>query len=354
MPEIVIASIRGPILELQHSPDIELGVFDRLRTESGIGAAVALRDRLRSWAISDTDHDSLVPGQPLVRVEPEVVTLSPERLIAVGIALTQASPVDRQRVCETGVKVIDVLMPMIEGGVSWLLGGPYLGRMKLLEELHIRLARRRAEQTLVFPIAPDGVSTAATNLALRPDFPQDAHDTLKTVWLITEHVDNHALAQIDLIGTTRIFCGPRMPARGYWPSIDPLASRSTALAQGWVESAHVDQAVIILETLSWAERMRGDSEFNRLANERSFAAAIFRTIELAIDRAGQLDEADSARLESAEKLEHFFAQALHVGEAGSGTPATYVSLEESLVGCRSILAGHSPRVGFDFPRRLGT
>ncbi|MFV8751434.1 hypothetical protein ACNOYE_12890 [Nannocystaceae bacterium ST9] len=354
MPEIVIASIRGPILELRHPPDVELGIFDRLVGEAGIGATVALRAGSRSWAIGDIDHASLTAGQPVTKGEPEVVPLTPERLIEVGVVLSDTSALDRPRVCETGVKVIDVLTPMLEGGVTWLLGGPYLGRMQLLDELHRRLARARIPQTLVFPITPGGVATAAHNLTQRPDSPYFAQGALDTVWLVTEHVDNRTLAELDVIGTSRIFCGPRMPARGYWPAIDLLASRSTALARGMVEAAHVDLAMAILETLSWSERVRADAEFDRLADARDFRTAVFRTIELGILRLEQLDEASLARLQLAERLENFFAQSLHVDEVTSGRVGTHVPMHESLIGCRAILAGRIPPVGFDYPARLGS
>jgi hypothetical protein len=347
----VVASIHGPIVVLRHPPEIGLARFDRLHTPAGVGASVALCGRERSWAITDEDDEALAPGQVLERGEPALVGLEPERLISVGLTLAEDAG---SSVCETGIKIVDVLLPIVEGGVTWILGGAYLGRMDLLAELRLRLERRRARQTLIFPLLPSSAASLAGSLAARPGFPPDEGEGARTLWLISEHVDHHALAELDPIGHTRIFCGPNMPARGYWPAIDPLASRSRALAAGVVESAHVRLVGELLSTLAWAEQVRADPTFDALAARRAFRAATLRTLELAVELHDRLDGEARVRLAIAERLEHYFAQPLHTSAEQSGRPGTHVPAPEALVACRELLAGREPEGGYDYPARGGS
>lgn len=333
---------------LRRPPGVALGRFERWRTAAGIGAAIASCEGEEVWAITDRDDPSLAPGDSLTRAEPEIVPLPPERLIEIGFALT-AVPEDSPRVGETGIKMIDVLAPIVEGGLTWVLGGANVGRMQVLDELRLRCDRQRIEQVLVFPLLP----SSAAALLQRPSEPDAGSSKVRSLWLISEHVDNPTLAEIDALGHTRLFCSPRLPARGYWPAIDPLASRSRVLSESLVEQEHIKLAFAVLETLAWVEQARADPLFDQLAAARSLEAAILHTIEIGVKLRISLTDAQRERLVIGEQLERYFAQPLFVDRRRPELLGTHVALLDALVGCREILAGHQPRGGFDYPARPG-
>ena len=363
MPELIVAAIRGPVLVLRRPSGLALARFERWQTAAGIGAAIASCEGAEVWAITDREDDSLAPGQILTRAEPEIVPLPPERLVELGLALTGVHQHGSPQIGETGIKVIDVLAPLVDGGLTWVLGGANVGRAQMLDELRLRCARQRIAQTLVFPLLP---SSAAAMLERpgQPDeapfgppglsLPSEASNGVRSLWLISEHVDNPTLAEIDALGHTRLFCSPRPPARGYWPAIDPLASRSRALSEALVDSAHVKLAFAVLETLAWIERMRADSLFDQLAAARSFEAAKLRTIELDVKLRLGLGDEQREQLIVAEQLERFLGQPLFVDRRRPDLHGTHVGLIDALVGCRDILAGRPPSGGFDYPARPGS
>lgn len=350
MPELIVAAIRGPVVVLRRPLGLALARFERWQTAAGIGAAIASCEGEEVWAITDRDDGSLAPGQVLTRAEPEIVALPPERLVELGLVLSATAEHDSARIGETGIKVIDVLAPLIEGGLTWVLGGANVGRAQLLDELRLRCARRRIAQTFVFPLLP----SSAAALLERPHEPEPAASGVRSLWLVSEHVDNPTLAEIDALGHTRLFCSPRPPARGYWPTIDPLASRARALSEAWVEPAHVQLAFAVLETLAWVERMRADSLFDQLAAARSFEAAMLRTIELGVSLRITLGDEQRERLIIAEQLERFLGQPLLVDQRRADLHGTHVALIDALVGCRDILGGRPPTGGFDYPARPGS
>jgi F0F1-type ATP synthase beta subunit len=150
-----------------------------------------------------------------------------------------------------------------------------------------------------------------------------------------------------------LFCSPRTPARGYWPAIDPLASRTRAWTEALVEQEHIKLAFAVLETLAWAERVRSDPWFDQLAAARSFEAAILRTIEFGVNLRITFTDEQREQLVIAEQLERFLAQPLFVDRRRPDLLGTHVARNDALVGCRDILAGRPPAGGFDYPARPG-
>jgi hypothetical protein len=337
MSTCVVEALRWPLVIARCRAHARPQRFDRLRSSSGLGATVALRDGDELWAILDAVDERLGPGASLELAEAELVPLDPERLVALGLALADDELDRGMRTRETGLKVVDVLTPIVDGGVCWILGGAYLGRAKLLEELQLRCVQRRIAQTLVFPVGPAAASEVLGGAPVRQ--PRDVNGPVRTLWPITELFDSHELAELDPIGTTRIVCGPRMPARGHWPAVDLLASRARALSEAAVESAHIALVAAMLETLGWSERVRADPLFDALSEAREFAAAFVRSAELSIDRLATLDPDARTRLTAAQQLERYFAQALLVD--GAAQADAHVELGQALVDCREILAGRA-------------
>ncbi|PRQ00488.1 hypothetical protein [Enhygromyxa salina] len=349
--EVEIENLRGPLVELRHRDADDLQIFDRFATSAGAEIVISSRDGARSLAISEADHESLRPGARLRASEPRVVPLTPERMIELGFTLAQGYV--SSRLAPTGLRVLDLLCPLVDGGSCWLLGGAGLGRMQLLDELQQRLVLTHARQTLVFPLHPDNTGGLA-GARSRPGFAPDVQANVRRIWVVSEHADNPVLADLEPLGTSRVFLGPRAPARGYWPAVDFFASHSSALSNGQVEPLHVELVAEVLEILAWAEELRSDEVFDRLASQRRFAEAVARTIELCVFAQIELSAADRARFQVAMDLERYLAQPLHIGKESTGIDGTHTAYGDMLRGCSDVVAGRRPNGGYDTPARPGS
>lgn len=276
-------------------------VFERLRDESGRTITIAHRgDEFSALAAVDREQDAPTIGSKLFVAEDQRPSpLGIEQLESIATVL--AAPT--ADVIETGVKVLDVIAPLLDGGVTWLIGGPNVGRMKFLEELHMRLTPIGARQTVVFPIVPELAASIPQALAEQPQFPDDQNGPVRTVWLISEAANDPALAQRDALGSTRLVFNPELAGRGYLPAVDPVTTVARAISDP-----------DLLERI----------------------IKVMRSPESIV---------------AARRFERYFAQPFFSAEAYLSLPGTRVARATALASCREILAGHDPTAGYDFPTR---
>jgi len=109
-----------------------------------------------------------------------------------------------------------------------------------------------------------------------------------------------------------------LAAKGIYPAVDPLDSTSTMLQPGIVSSEHYAIAETVKETLQRYKELQD-------------IIAI-----LGID---ELSEEDRLIVARARKVERFLSQPFFVAEIFTGSPGTYVSLEDAIKGFTMILNG---------------
>jgi len=109
-----------------------------------------------------------------------------------------------------------------------------------------------------------------------------------------------------------------LAAKGIYPAVDPLASKSTMLEPLIVGDDHYNTAQEVKETLQRYKELQD-------------IIAI-----LGID---ELSDADKLTVARARKVEKFLSQPFFVAEVFTGSPGKYVSLQDSISGFKSILAG---------------
>jgi len=106
--------------------------------------------------------------------------------------------------------------------------------------------------------------------------------------------------------------------KGIYPAVDPLDSTSTILKPDIVGEEHYNVATQVKEIL---QRYR----------ELQDIIAI-----LGID---ELSDEDKVTVQRARKVERFLSQPFHVAEAFTGTPGTYVSIDETVRSFREVIDG---------------
>jgi F-type H+-transporting ATPase subunit beta len=106
--------------------------------------------------------------------------------------------------------------------------------------------------------------------------------------------------------------------KGIYPAVDPLDSTSTILKPDIVGEEHYEVATRVKEILQRYKELQD-------------IIAI-----LGID---ELSDEDKVTVQRARKVERFLSQPFHVAEAFTGTPGTYVSIDDTVRSFREVIDG---------------
>jgi RNA polymerase sigma factor (sigma-70 family) len=243
---------------------------------------------------------------------------TPVDLDDIGGIVAQLSGPERTsgtgKVLETGIKVIDVMCPLVAGGTVAIAGELRTGTLVVTEELVRRLSGGTDPASLfvLAPLPPDYPPGASLADDLkREGYSEGTVGAVQTFFLRcdTEPWSKDRLSALAPLDTVVHVSRARVSAKIY-PGVDVLTSRSRLLETKAVGNDHAAIAEAVRQALSmfWAPD-------------------------------GRSEAADKLMLERARKLQYFFAQPFFVAEPYTKRPGTTVSLAESLRICRGILDG---------------
>ncbi|MBV8935312.1 MAG: hypothetical protein JO095_05865 [Alphaproteobacteria bacterium] len=231
------------------------------------------------------------------------------------------------KLLETGIKVFDVVCPLVVGGTVAIAGEFGAGTTVVMEELIRRLsggADRISLFTLVQRWKEEDFSYAAE---LKKDgFSEGTIGAVQNFFFragdgpwTTERLAE--LASVDTV----IHLSRDMADRKIYPCVDPRTSRSDLLETKAVGDEHAE-----------------------------IAARVKQALTLLLDPA-LAEPADPLTLARARKLANFFSQPFFCAEPWTKRPGSHVSLAEALRTCAEILAGvHDdlPTAAFYFAGRI--
>lgn len=312
-------------------------------------------------------------------------------------------------VFETGIKVIDLLLPLSRGGKAAMFGGAGVGKTVLVMELiHAMVEkyqgisifagvgeRSREGHEMLSDMTASGViertaliygqmneppgarwRVPLTALAIAEDFRDRSH---RNVLLMMDNVFRFVQAGGEVSGLLG-----RLPSRvGYQPTLasevaaleERIASVAgaavTAIQAVYVPaddftdpavtalSAHMDSSIVLSRSLAAegfypaVDPLESSSllldpdvvgaEHYEIANQVRAVLARFRDLQDIISLLGteELSAADRKTVARARRLKRFLTQPFAVTEGFTGTPGRSVSREETLAGCKAILAGET-------------
>jgi F-type H+-transporting ATPase subunit beta len=272
--------------------------------------------------------DTLEPGMTVLSAGRHVQTPVSREVFDRSVRLLAGPPTPPDapvEMLETGIKVIDVMCPLVRGGTVAIAGELRAGTTVIVEELVRRLSGGSPGVSL-FTVAPSTPASIADVLK------QDGFNGATTgpVQTFYFRAAEAAWTPERLAGLAAVDVVIRMSAalagRGIYPPVDPLTSRSRLLESGSYDPAH-----------------------------RELAARIRTALGALLASGGDTPATDPPTLERAEKLLRFFAQPFYVAEPYTQRPGVAVGLAESLRVCREILDGvHDavPAKAFYFTRGL--
>jgi F-type H+-transporting ATPase subunit beta len=272
----------------------------------------------------------------------------------------------RSGMLESGIKSVDLLAPLVRGGVAGLIARPGVGQLVLLAELLRTLRIQRGFATVLWlPDDATPVPEMITRILREEVVPEAASsitdgDELYTliaelradqdVFVVAER--RRALsgdllqlrARLDEAGTRPVTFalydalgeaadsegapfGPLetvwhldldLAARHLYPAVDPIASTSTLLESGQVEATH----------LGLAQRAR-----RVLRRYREWRAVV------ALRGLDHLPADEQTTYRRGERLEAFLTQPFFVAEPFAKRPGAWLPLHETLTDVRRILDG---------------
>jgi RNA polymerase sigma factor (sigma-70 family) len=326
-----IVRARERVVEASFAPDAlpevlaELAVSDEAGRRSIAAQVVQRRGDGLVRAVAVSPVDRIEPGMAVLsagRLAREPVSREGFDRVVQSLAGNPSAPAVIPKLLETGIKVIDVMSPLVAGGTVAIAGEYRAGAMVLSEELVRRLAA-----------GPDGVSvftfvTPPTGSLLEM-WREEGHSggtvgAVQTFFFLREEgawtpEGLAALSGVDAV----VHLATTLAQRKIYPPVNPLASRSRVHAGGG-------------EHAELADRVR----------------AALRPL---LERAANDPPADPVLLARAEKLLRFFGQPFFVAEPYTRRPGVSVPMAESLRGCRDILDGRHddlPAEAFDFDRGI--
>ena len=142
--------------------------------------------------------------------------------------------------------------------------------------------------------------------------------SVQAIYVPADDLTDPAVAHVFQHLDSSMVLSREMAAQGLYPAVDPLASTSKLLDPLIVGEEHV-----------------------RLADEVRRVIAQYHDLKDIISMLGieELSEADRQTVERARKLIRFLTQPFHTTEHFTGKKGATVPLEQTLAGCRDILAG---------------
>jgi RNA polymerase sigma factor (sigma-70 family) len=303
-----IVRAEGPVVEARFEPVGPPELFSTLIAADEAGRAVTIEvvqhlpgGRVRAIA---RDADTvLAPGMQVAEKGTFVdQALNEASLRSVLDRLVPPPPAGSPVVLETGIKVIDLLMPFVRGGRVAILGGHRVGTTVIMEELVRRLATTELSLFTFFPVFP-GVAISEERAKEGYTF---GIGGVQTVFFMA---DGHASR--DAFDTV-ISLSAAVAAMKIWPAIDPLDSGSRWLDPAVVGERHASVAARVRRCLVDGAALEGRED---------------------------LDDAARATVGRARRLRRFFAQPFFIAEPYTKRPGSFVRRDDTIVACEAIVDG---------------
>ncbi len=162
----------------------------------------------------------------------------PETLAELGASQSTNGPI------ETGIKVLDLLCPIPEGGSIGVFGDMHVGKLVLIDELTRNLARRQSSLPIfIFVRNPDEAE-------LVQRLTENTSERLPAVFVALDDAAEPARRQAEPSLDVTIYMSRHLIDRGIYPAVDPIRSSSRLLRDGLVEMEHAEVARRVREAIA--------------------------------------------------------------------------------------------------------
>src|SRR3569623_1778578 len=230
---------------------------------------------------------------------------------------------------ETGIKVIDLLTPYVQGGKIGLFGGAGVGKTVLIQEMIARVAR-----------AHGGVSVFA-GVGERTREGNDLVDEMGVLQERSTSTRGHSITSLQAIyvpaddytdpapattfahldATTEL--SREIASLGIYPAVDPLTSTSRILGAQYIGQEHYDCAIRIKQILQRNKELQDI---------------------IAILGVDELSEEDKIIVSRARRIQRFLSQNTYVAKQVTGIEGSTVPVKATIEAFTKIADGESDHV----------
>ncbi len=317
-----IARAREGVVEVLFDPTnlpdplTELTVSDQARRRAITVQVVQLLKDGIVRCVPLTPSDGLAPGMTVLSSGRRTEGVMSREVLDGAVRRLPGQSAEaggRPALLETGIKVIDVMCPLVHGGTVGIAGEYRAGTMVVVEELGWRV-RREPGGASIFAFIPPGPSVSFQEVWEKEGYTGGTVGTVQTFYFAGEEEwTSERLARLPAVDVL-IRLSRDLAQLGIYPTIDARVSRSRLLAESLIEPEHAEIAARV-RSLLMASAGDGPSTI----------------VPPAV--AGEVEK------RRARKLWLFFAQPFFVAEPYTKRPGVFVSRAEALRGCREILDG---------------
>ena len=257
--------------------------------------------------VATSPISSLTPGMTVMSSGRETVTPVSREAFDRIVQLLAAPSLVPGTLVPTGIKVIDVMCPLVAGGTLAIAGEWRAGTCVVLEELVRRLSGG-TDRVSIFTFVPGGGTMTHREMMEKEGYSDGTVGAVQTFFFRREDgpwtpESLSTLAGVDVI----IRLSEAVGRLGIYPCVDPLTSCSRLLESSAVGREHVE----IADRVRQALRLLGP----------------------------EVAAADAVKVARARKLQQFFGQPFFCAEPYTQRPGVTVSVTDALQGCREILDG---------------
>jgi|GEM_PF-523224 len=338
-----IIRVEGMMVEARAGSSQAPGVFDQWyvpEKDSEQPTTLTLVQRLPDGRMILSTADDTPPIAPGTKIEQtgEIgrAVRKPEQLLST--LLSQRASAESEFL-ETGIKVIDLMVPFCKSGSVALLGAKGLGKAVLVKELHHRLGVEGEPLKLAFLASPEEAMSLRLLLEREPDFPPDAGASIETSWIVSPSATDPRFTDSVECLDASVFFSPLAACRGLYPSVDPVRSRTSRVPSEGIEEKRRDVALKVSELLNAVRKIEYDREYCELVAVGAHERARTHAHETRDSRLRDLSEDKTVQVLRARRIEAFFSQSFFVAEPFTGASGSFVPLEKTIEGCTAIIDG---------------
>ncbi len=338
-----IIHINGALIDAKVNKSQRTTVFDVLGSKPNAevpGPDLVVIQRLKNGRVRCiSTGDSIAEKTKLYNsgnYEKALKELKEERIVESVEAMQSKG---EKPVIESGIKVIDLLCPLRDGGSVGIFGREGVGRMVQVLELMHRRKKIEGNLSLFFYVDRWHALGTQDTLETDPDFASDINDNVQTAWIIHERAGDPKYAQSARYLDASLYFSPIKAIQGIWPAFDPLNSRSSALDPGMLSKDHYETARDVLKVMRTAHEQLIDPVHLEYVALGARQDALERKTKYVSDKLRELDPETRKIVQRGILLEHFFTQPFFVTEHFSSKKGVHVSLTDTISSCKMILAG---------------
>src|SRR2546428_56261 len=250
---------------------------------------------------------SLSPGMTVMSAGREIAPPVSREAFDRIVELLAASSLAPGTLVQTGIKVIDVMCPLLAGGTLAIAGEWKAGTAVMLEELVRRLSGG-TDRVSIFTFVPGGGTMTYREMIEKEGYSDGTIGAVQSFFFRREDGPWTSETLSTLKGVDVVIrLSEALGTLGIYPCVEPLTSRSRLFESPALGREHLEIATRVRESLALLAR--------------------------------DPVEVDPLSVARARKLQRFFAQPFFCAEPYTRRPGVTVSVTDALRGCHEILDG---------------